>query len=254
MKRLSILLVLAACGDASGPTVQLLPASFQVISGADQIATVAKELPQAVEVRVLDNSAGPVPNYPINWTALDGGSVFAPVAYSGTDGIARQRWTLGTKAWTDIANDPASGRKRQRLVARALHPETGAVLVDDSVIAVARPDVAVRVSLSSNAQAVVGDSALVPVTFLDQHSNGLAHCPSGGTWGNLTWWSTDSTVAIPTGRLYWAHWEGSDRAEEMRGDSLVYGWVRGIAGGTTTIGVTANCISYSATRSFTVTQ
>jgi len=241
-----LLPILLACKDAGSPSAAL-PASFQVIWGADQVATVARELPQAVEVRVVDASAGPVPNYPINWQALDGGQAFTTVVYSGTDGIARQRWTLGSQAWANAGGpgtpDPAAGRMRQRLVARALHPETGAVLVDDTVLATGRPDVAVRLALA-NAGAFVGESTAVAVLFYDQYDNVLARCPNGGAWQDLNWWSGDSTVALPTGQLIWSVFDG---------DSLPYGYVRGLTAGATTIGVTASCLATPASFTFTVT-
>lgn len=236
---LPLLLVLAACGgDSSGP--QILPASIQLVGGTDQIATVAKELPQQIEVRVLDASAGPVRNYPVNWTALDGSQVFAAVVYSGTDGIARQRVTLGSQAW--VNGDPAMGRLRQRTVARLLDPETGAVMVDDTVYSTARPDVATQLDLG-NAGGVVGDSTGVAVTYRDQFDNMLAPCPSGDRT-DLVWTSADSSIAEPTGQLF--------TGPDFDGDSPLYGYVRAKAEGTTTITVHANCIGATAEIQFTV--
>ncbi len=230
MKRSLLLLVLlAACGDAGGPNTQILPASFQVLAGADQIATVAHELPQVVTVKVVDASAGPVPNYPINWTALDGGQAFATVVYSGTDGIARQRWTLGTGAGT------------QRLVARALNPETGAVLVDDTLFATASPDVAVRITLHNADLGNPGDSTGAAIVYRDQFDNMGARCLDGGSRQRVTgWWSSDSSIAIPTGRLV------------IETVTAVHYWVRAIASGSVTLGVRADCIPSTATLAATV--
>lgn len=120
----ALLLLAVACGgDSSGPPA-LQPASFAVIEGAAQLDTVGRELKDMIAVRVIDtDGATAVPNIPITWTPLDGGQVFAAVVFSGSDGIARQRYTLGTQA----------GVQRVRLT--ALDGETGAILVDDTVTA-----------------------------------------------------------------------------------------------------------------------
>ncbi|MGH7607741.1 MAG: hypothetical protein ACREME_10400, partial [Gemmatimonadales bacterium] len=95
------LLAIVACSDAGGPTAQLVPASFALVAGAAQTDTVGRELKDMIALRVLaTDGETAVPNYPITWTPLDGGEVFAVVVYSGTDGVARQRWTLGTRAGT----------------------------------------------------------------------------------------------------------------------------------------------------------
>lgn len=235
-------LLAAACGDAGGPSTQLVPAALQVVGGADQIAVVAKELPQVVAVKVFDANAGPIPNYPVSWTALDGGSVFTGYVLTGTDGIARQRWTLGPAAWP--GGDPGNGRMRQRLVARLLDPETGAVLLDDTVTAVARPDVAVALTLHNNF-AWLGDSTGAGIMFRDRFNNMLAPCPATGTWEQLTWWSADSSIAFPTGQLFWS-------GPSADGDRVLYGYVRGVRLGSTTIGVTAACIPSSVSFTFEV--
>lgn len=235
MRYLPLLLILAACGgDSNGPQIE--PASFQLVSGADQVATVAKDLPELIEVRVLDAAAGSVPNYPTNWTAPDGGVLFAPVAYSGTDGIARQRFTVGTQAWANAGGpgtpDPAQGPMRYRLVVRALHPETGDVLVDDTVFATAVPDVAVALQLLNADLGDAGDSSLMAVVYRDAHQNALAGCPDGGSWQRITWSSSDSSIAVPTGNYF-----------ESVG---WYSWIRAIASGPVTIGAETACGGFTA--------
>jgi len=185
-RSLPLLVLLAACSDAGGPSARLTPTAFQVVAGAAQVDTVARELKDMIALRVLAADAGPVPNYPINWTALDGGSVFAPVAYSGTDGVARQKWTLGTVAG------------QQRLVARALDPETGAVLVDDTVTAEAMPDVAWGFwqHPAGGVTVAVGDSAWLWLERHDAHGNAGAPCADRGP-GDLIAWGSDSTLAFP---------------------------------------------------------
>jgi len=210
-----LLPILLACKDAGGP---LVTPTMQVIAGAEQVATVARELPNVVEVQVTSKAGDPLPAYPINWSALDGGSVFAAYVMTGSDGMARQQWTLGAAAGM------------QRLVARLLDPETGAVLLDDTIWAQANPDLASHIDLRNGDLGYPGDSALVAVLVLDQFENRRAPCADGGAWQRWTWWSGDSSVALPTGQAF------------IAADSQVYAWVRGVATGSTSIGATLSCI------------
>jgi hypothetical protein len=120
--------------------------------------------------------------------------VFAPVAYSGTDGVARQRWTLGTRSGT------------QRLVARALDPETGAVLVDDTVTATGMPDVAGAViphRPASNALPI-GDSTWVWIEYRDAFGNQNPPCADGGAKDRpelAQWITTDATEVVVRGGM-----------------------------------------------------
>lgn len=239
MRRLLLSLVLAsiACTDSNAPRVQLRPGSFSLIGGAGQVDTVAQELKDMVALRVIaTDGATPVPSHPISWTALDGGQVFATVVYSGTDGIARQRWTLGTGAGV------------QRLVARALEPETGAVLVDDTVTAIATPAAAARlwITYSGIAQTRVGDSLALELVFRDDYGNYGAPCGDGGGWDRLTWLSVDSSIAIPTGQTF------IDSTSSVV--DRYFGWVRGAGAGTTTIRATAvaGCVSLQPSAATTV--
>lgn len=199
----ALLLLSVACGDSSGP--QLQPAAFQFVAGIAQIDTVGRELKDLIAVRVVaTDGATSLPNVPITWTALDGGQVFATVVYSGSDGIARQRYTLGTQAGT------------QRVRLTALDGETGAVLVDDTVTAEAVPGMAagfavlgpdtVRIQIDSEADSI---DVRIEYAMRDQYGNRTTICSDGGSADRVTWGTSDifigralGTTSVESDRQY----------------------------------------------------
>jgi hypothetical protein len=95
------------------------PAAVLVVSGDLQTGTVGQELPQPLVVKVVDEAGRPVRDQLVNFrVAAGGGSVFAGSAITNRNGIAQERWTLGT-----VAGDT------QQVEARAVDPETGAAVV-----------------------------------------------------------------------------------------------------------------------------
>lgn len=204
MRYLSLLLILAACGDSNSP--QLQPAAFQLVDGAAQVDTVGRELKDMIAVRVIaTDGATAVPNIPITWTPLDGGQVLATVVFSGSDGIARQRYTLGTTAGT------------QRVRLTALDGETGDVLVDDTVTAEAVPGSATTFVVTfgpfDNAnELAVGDTGIIAYWYGDAFGNTGAGCADGGSPHRIIWDSKDSASVEPLGTLIsldsYAAWYG----------------------------------------------
>src|SRR4051812_46761894 len=90
---------LAACGGTSkgGETTGRRASTIEVVSGDAQTGVAGDELPAAVVVRVRDSSGLPVPGQLINFHVVaGGGGVFAGAALSDANGVARERWTLGT--------------------------------------------------------------------------------------------------------------------------------------------------------------
>lgn len=243
MKRVVFLLVLlAACSDSNAPTIT---PTMQVVAGAEQISAVGRELPSVVEVRVQAEGSGvPLPDYPVNWTALDGGSVFTPFVMTGSDGVARQRWTLGPAAWVD----PATGRerKRHRLVSRLLNPETGGILLDDTVVAVARPDTAVRFEVPSTQQVPVHPGIALIIHFWDAFDNYGAACPGGKSWTDLVWSSTDSSVVAPPILA-------ERMAISVEGDSIPVWRYATLQAGTATLRVNGGCVPGDYQITVTVT-
>lgn len=112
-------LTLAACADGPSDPSGLAPVgplSMSLVSGDGQSGLPGEELSEPLVVSVTDSRGHRIRGQIVNFrVVLGGGSVFAGVAITNADGIARERWTLG-----------ASGP--QRLEARAVDSETGAAL------------------------------------------------------------------------------------------------------------------------------
>ena len=122
-------ILLAACGkDSSSPRIQPL---LNIVAGDGQVDTVGKTLPVQLGAQLTDALSGaPLPGRVLNWVAVDGGSLFVPVTQTGSDGVARNTFTLGMRAGT------------QRVVARYVDPETGAPVTLDTAQATALAAVA----------------------------------------------------------------------------------------------------------------
>lgn len=110
-----------SCGDSSGPG-ELTPgplANVVIIGGDDQQAVVGTELPQPLRVRAVDADDRPIPGQIVNFRVVaGGGSVFAGAALTNEDGVAQERWTLGTNT-----------SEEQRLEVRAVDSDTGDPIV-----------------------------------------------------------------------------------------------------------------------------
>ena len=119
LQTLTALLLLASCEDGTAPEGPGVPAALVVVSGNEQADTVGHELPEPLVVRVDDAAGNPIAGQLVNFVVTaGGGSVFAGAALTNDDGVARERWTLGT-----------STADSQRVEARAVDPETGEKLV-----------------------------------------------------------------------------------------------------------------------------
>ncbi|HEU0013223.1 MAG TPA: Ig-like domain-containing protein [Longimicrobium sp.] len=108
----------AACEDPSGSRAGP-PASLDVVSGNGQTGPAGAELPVPLGVRVTDERGRPVKGQLVNFrVTAGGGTVFASAAITNADGIAHERWTLGTQAGST-----------QTVEARAIDTDTGQPLV-----------------------------------------------------------------------------------------------------------------------------
>jgi hypothetical protein len=73
--------------------------SISILSGNNQTSVVGLELLDSLEVKVLNSDGVPLSGQLLNFSVVSGGgSVFAGSALSDSDGIIRERWTLGTVA------------------------------------------------------------------------------------------------------------------------------------------------------------
>ena len=153
-----------SCAEQTAPAIGP-PASLEIVSGSEQVATAGKELPNALRVRVSDSADHPVANQIITFHVLSGGgTVFSGTALTNAEGIAQERWTLGT-----------STAAAQTLEARAVDATTGERLVFGIFTATAQADVPAVITAQSTADqyGVAGAAAeVVPsVRVADQYDN-----------------------------------------------------------------------------------
>ena len=140
-------LVVVSCGKDSPTTTNRpgVPAQLTVVSGDAQSAIVGQELPNALVVQVLDSRGKAVQGQAVNFrVTAGGGSVFAGAAVTNEDGIAKERWTLGTVAGAE-----------QTLEARAVDNDSGAPLIFATFHATALPGPAAALSIVSQPPATV---------------------------------------------------------------------------------------------------
>jgi alpha-tubulin suppressor-like RCC1 family protein len=190
---LPLLVVVAACSD-EGPGAAGPPASMDVVSGNDQADTVGQELPASLIVLVKDAAGMSVPQLTVNFVvARGGGSVFAGANSTNLDGIAQERWTLGTNT-----------ADSQVVEVRAVDNTTGEPRVFARFTAIALPDSPESLSIVEGDAQTGPLGAFLPeslvVRLADQHGN--------GTPGKVIRWqvlagngspATDSTATGPAG-------------------------------------------------------
>ena len=82
---------LAACSDATGSGP--VPASLEYVSGGGQEVLASGALAEPLRVRVLDRDGDPVEGVTVQWSA-SAGTLSAPEAVTGADGVASTNWVL----------------------------------------------------------------------------------------------------------------------------------------------------------------
>ena len=185
-----LIAMVAGGGCRESPTTGVAgaPAQLDIVDGDGQEGVVGAELPEPLVVKVVDDRGRPVGNQLVNFrVTAGGGSVFAGAALTNAQGIAQERWTLGTST---------SGL--QEVEARAVESETGNALIYGVFRATAKPGPAVALErvTTSSAEQVVGSVAIPPpaVRAIDQYGNlvpgvAITFTPSGGgmvTGGSVT--------------------------------------------------------------------
>lgn len=159
------LALVLSCGDSTGPDGPGEPATVEILDGQGQNGVVGKELPQALSVRVVDAEGRAVPGAIITFRVVQGGgSVFAESVVSNSEGIAQNRWTLGT-----------STAQPQRVEVRGINGETGEAIVFATFTATPQADVATALAKVSGDEqrAVAGTAApdALAVRATDQYNN-----------------------------------------------------------------------------------
>jgi hypothetical protein len=91
--------LVAACEEAPAAiSAAPVPASYVIVSGNAQTGAAGEKLPNPLVLRVVDANGNPVPGTIVNFRVVRGrnGEVFAGAAITDAQGLAADRWTLGT--------------------------------------------------------------------------------------------------------------------------------------------------------------
>ncbi|HMG70633.1 MAG TPA: Ig-like domain-containing protein [Gemmatimonadaceae bacterium] len=171
-------------------TVENVDSALAIVAEADPVAgntrvtsmveglrgPAGELLSDSVAVRVTDSTGRSLPDVPIRWTPIDGGSVEVASARTDSLGVASARWTLARKTGT------------QRLRAQiGVGPGLGIPPVTISALALAGAPASILVSAGDNQRAPAGSELPKALVFrvLDANGSGvaaaaLALSPSGG--------------------------------------------------------------------------
>lgn len=223
-----LLVLAAACGDSP---VQQQPkptgtASLQIISGDSQVGLAGRELPQAITVRALDSLGNPVAGQIVNFIVTQGGGrPFGGANVTNADGIARERWTLGTNRLVP-----------QTMEARTVDNSTGRGIILGVLHAQVKADSATEVSMGGTAGSVAwaGTSLVAPgvrAHFRDPYGNPAAGVP-------VTWTVTAGGGYITGGGTTLTTVTDSSGTSYMR-------WAMGKTLGTNTLTATAGKVTGS---------
>ena len=116
MKKLLAFVLAAALACDSAPTdFDIGEIALLIVSGDGQSGPFNTELPDPLVVKATKPNGNPLKNQIVNFVVVEGGgSVFAGVALTNTQGLAQEFWTLGTPGPQTLevrAVDPATGEK-----------------------------------------------------------------------------------------------------------------------------------------------
>ncbi len=156
------------------------PAAILILGGQDQSATVASQLKDALQVKVVDSKERPVPGQPVQFSASAGGGTVSPtLVTTSAEGTASAEWTLGS-----------SSLGPQKVEARVLDKSTNQILGTAIFRATALAGaVATLTRHAGDAQVVVAGNAVAvapEVMAADSFGNPVAnvsvtwHVASGG--------------------------------------------------------------------------
>lgn len=169
------LLALGACEDPSGAGEREL-AQVVVVSGDLQAATAGTELPDALVVRAEDDRGRPVAGQILTFAVTAGnGQVFAAAVETDDEGVARNRWTLGTAVGDT-----------QRVEVRATDPADGLPRAFAQLRALARPGAPATVEIyrGNNQTGVVGSTLADSLSVIVRDQNGNLVPGVGVTWSS----------------------------------------------------------------------
>jgi len=161
--------LLTSCGKDSPTASNKIgpPAQLTIVGGDGQTTTAGTELPNPLVVRVVDADGHAIAGQAVNFrVTAGGGSVFAGTSVTNADGIAQERWTLGTVARVD-----------QTVEARAVDNSTGQALVFATFHATAAPDAPSALSIvrqpAASAKSGQPLSTQPSVQLVDKYGNAV---------------------------------------------------------------------------------
>lgn len=171
-------------------TVENVDSALAILAEADPVASntrvtplverlsgqAGEELSDSVAVRITDSTGRALPDVPVRWTPVDGGSVEVASARTDSLGVASARWTLARKTGT------------QRLRAQVgMGPGLGIPPVTLNAMALAGAPTSIVASAGDNQRAAAGAELRKGLVFrvLDGNGSGVAEAaltlsPSGG--------------------------------------------------------------------------
>jgi len=182
-------------------SVENVDSALSIVAEADPVAAntrvtpliervtgkAGEQIPDAVSIRVTDSTGRMLPDVPIRWTLIDGGSVDSASSRTDSMGVASARWILAKKTGTQKL-------RVQVGVASGL----GIAPVTVSATALAGAAASVAVTAGDNQRAAAGAELPKAIVFRVADSNGsgvgavsLTLTPSGGTLSD-TALTTDS--------------------------------------------------------------
>ena len=132
---LGAVLLAGACTESTAARPGSL-ADVEILAGDGQHGVVGQELSSALAVRAVDDAGNALPGVLLNFVVTSGGGhVFAGSALSDDQGVARERWTLGT-----------SISEEQTLEVRSVASQTGEGRAYATFTATAVPGAATQLS------------------------------------------------------------------------------------------------------------
>src|SRR5450759_349759 len=156
-------------------TVENVDSALAILAEADPIASntrvtslverlsgqAGQELADSVAVRITDSTGRALPDVPVRWTPIDGGSVEVASARTDSLGVASARWTLARKTGT------------QRLRAQVgVGPGLGIPPVMLNAIALAGAPASIVASAGDNQRAPAGAELRKGLVFRVHDANG----------------------------------------------------------------------------------
>jgi len=188
-------------------SVENVDSALAIVAEADPIASntrvtslvdglkgeAGEQLADSVSIRVTDSAGRVLPDVPVRWTAVDGGSVEDASGRTDSLGVATVRWTLAKKTGT------------QRLRAQVgASPGLGIAPLTINAAALAGAPASVALVSGGNQRASAGAELAKPLVFrvADENGSGVAEAmlilaPSGGTIAD-TLLTTDSVGVART--------------------------------------------------------